>query len=106
MVDPQGLSSELANDKRPVVIDVREPDEHAQGVIPGAIHIPRGFLELRIEKAVMDRETPVVLYCASGTRSVLAARSLVELGYTNVRSLAGGFGGWKKAGLAWEMPVA
>jgi len=106
-IDPQGLSAELGTGAPPaVIIDVREADEHAQGVIPGAMHIPRGFLELRIEKAVMDRETPVVLYCAAGTRSVLAARSLVELGYANVRSLSGGFGGWKKAGLAWEMPAA
>jgi len=90
----------------PAVIDVREADEHAQGMIPGTIHIPRGFLELRIERAVPDRAAPVVVYCASGTRSVLAARSLVELGYTNVRSLAGGFTGWKRAGLPWEQPLA
>src|SRR5262249_61281049 len=75
---------------RPAVIDVREPDEHAQGMIPGTVHIPRGFLELRIERNVPDRDTPVVLYCASGTRSVLAARSLSELGSTNVTSLAAG----------------
>ncbi|MBX3161480.1 MAG: molybdopterin-synthase adenylyltransferase MoeB [Deltaproteobacteria bacterium] len=90
----------------PALIDVREPDENAQGMIPGTTHIPRGFLELRIERAVPDREAPVVVYCASGTRSVLAARSLVELGYTNVRSLAGGFTGWKRAGLPWEQPLA
>ncbi len=105
-VDAQGLNTELASSKRPALIDVREADEHAQGVIPSAVHIPRGFLELRIEKAVMDRETPVVLYCAGGTRSVLAVRSLLELGYSNVRSLAGGFGAWKKAGLPWKMPAA
>jgi molybdopterin/thiamine biosynthesis adenylyltransferase/rhodanese-related sulfurtransferase len=92
--------------RRPALIDVREPDEHAQGIIPGAVHIPRGFLELRIERSVPDRETPVVVYCASGTRSVLAARSLGELGYSNVRSLAGGFTGWKRAGLAWEQPIS
>ena len=88
------------------VIDVREADEHAQGVIPGAQHIPRGFLELRIERAVPDREAPVVLYCQGGTRSLLAVRSLNELGYTNVKSLAGGFTGWKRAGLPWEQPLA
>jgi molybdopterin/thiamine biosynthesis adenylyltransferase/rhodanese-related sulfurtransferase len=100
------LESELKNGNRPAVIDVREPDEHAQGTIPGAVHIPRGFLELRIEKAVTNREAPVVLYCQGGTRSLLAARSLMELGYTNVKSLAGGFTGWKRAGLAWETPLA
>ena len=90
----------------PALIDVREADEYAQGTISGAVHIPRGFLEIRIERAVPDRDAPVVVYCASGTRSVLAARSLAELGYTNVRSLAGGFTGWKRAGLPWEQPLA
>ena len=101
-VDPAALSNEV---NQAAVIDVREPDEHAQGMIPGTIHIPRGFLELRIERTVPDRESPVVLYCASGTRSLLAARSLAELGYGNVRSLAGGFTGWKRAGLPWEQPA-
>jgi molybdopterin/thiamine biosynthesis adenylyltransferase/rhodanese-related sulfurtransferase len=105
-IDPTGLDAALHGTRRPALIDVREPDEHAQGMIPGTVHIPRGFLELRIERNVPDRDTPVVLYCASGTRSVLAARSLGELGYTNVSSLAGGFTGWKRAGLAWEQPLA
>jgi molybdopterin/thiamine biosynthesis adenylyltransferase/rhodanese-related sulfurtransferase len=105
-IDAATLSTELANGKHPAVIDVREPDEHVQGMIPGTVHIVRGFLEQRIERAVPDREAPVVVYCASGTRSVLAARSLAELGYTNVRSLAGGFTGWKRAGLPWEQPRA
>jgi molybdopterin/thiamine biosynthesis adenylyltransferase/rhodanese-related sulfurtransferase len=85
---------------------VREPDEHAQGMIPGAVHIPRGFLEQRIERTVPDREAPVVVYCAGGTRSVFAVRSLNELGYHNVRSLVGGFTGWKRAGLPWEQPIS
>ena len=105
-VDPQTLSGELRDSRQPAVIDVREPDENAQGMIPGSVHIARGFLELRVERAVPDRETPVILYCASGTRSVLAARSLRELGYANVRSLAGGFTGWKRAGLPFEQPLA
>jgi len=105
-IEPTVLEAALRDSKRPALIDVREPDEHAQGMIPGTLHIPRGFLELRIERNVPDRETPVVLYCASGTRSVLAARSLAELGYTRVSSLAGGFTGWKRAGLAWEQPIA
>jgi molybdopterin/thiamine biosynthesis adenylyltransferase/rhodanese-related sulfurtransferase len=88
------------------VIDVREADEHAQGALPGAVWIPRGFLEMRIDKHVADRAAPIVLYCAGGVRSLFAARSLVELGYTNVKSLAGGFTAWKRAGLAWEMPAA
>jgi len=106
-IEPAVLAAALReNGKRPALVDVREPDEHAQGMIPGTLHIPRGFLELRIEAKVPDRAAPVVLYCASGTRSVLAARSLTELGYTNVMSLAGGFTGWKRAGLAWEQPIS
>jgi molybdopterin/thiamine biosynthesis adenylyltransferase/rhodanese-related sulfurtransferase len=105
-IDVATLHSQLENGSRPTLIDVREADEHAQGIIPNAIHIPRGFLELRIEKQVFDRAAPLVLYCAGGTRSLLATRSLMELGYTNVKSLAGGFSGWKKAGLAWEQPIS
>jgi len=86
------------------VIDVREQDEYVQGYIPGAKWIPRGFLEQRIEDAVPDRDQPVILYCAGGTRSALAARSLAELGYRNVKSLAGGFGAWKRAGYAFDLP--
>lgn len=85
-----------------VVIDVREADELAGGRIPGALAIPRGVLELRIEKAAPDRAAPIVLTCGSGARSALAARTLAELGYTDVRSLAGGFTAWKRAGLPVE----
>jgi adenylyltransferase/sulfurtransferase len=85
-------------------IDVREPDEVAQGIVPGATAIPRGFLESRIEEAVRDRDAPVVVYCAGGARSAFATESLKQLGYTNVVSLAGGFGAWKSAGLPWSTP--
>ena len=85
-------------------IDVREPDEVAQGVIPGATVIPRGFLESRIEDAVRNRDEPIVIYCAGGHRSAFATQSLHDLGYTNVVSLAGGFGAWKSAGLPWTTP--
>ena len=86
------------------VIDVREQDEFDQGAIPGAIHIPRGYLEMRVENAVPNRDAPVVIYCAGGTRSVFGAETLQQLGYTNVRSLAGGFNAWKTAGLPWSVP--
>src|SRR5690242_20883433 len=102
-IDVAGLA---AASPRPAVIDVREADEHAQGAIPGAIWIPRGFLEARIEKTVPDRSAPIVVYCASGNRSLFAVRSLAEMGYTNARSLAGGFKGWKTAGLPFDMPLA
>ncbi len=104
-VEVAALDAELRTNKRLALLDVREPDEHAQGTIPGSIHIPRGFLEQRIERTVPSREMPVVLYCQSGTRSVLSARTLTELGYSDVRSLAGGFTGWKRAGLPWEQPI-
>jgi len=104
-IDVPTLRAELDNGHRPYLIDVREAHEHAQGIIPSTVHIPRGFLEQRIERTVPDRETAVVLYCESGTRSMLASRTLTELGYGNVRSLAGGFTAWKRAGLAWEQPI-
>jgi molybdopterin/thiamine biosynthesis adenylyltransferase/rhodanese-related sulfurtransferase len=88
----------------PVLIDVREKDEWMEGFIPGAQWIPRGFLEQRIEDKVPEKDAAVVLYCAGGTRSALAARSLTELGYTNVASLEGGFAAWKRAGLNFDRP--
>src|ERR1017187_6717372 len=74
-----------------VLLDVRESDEWRQGHIAQAVAIPRGFLELRIEERIPDRKTPVIVQCASGTRSILAARTMPELGYENVYRMAGGF---------------
>src|SRR5205814_46351 len=82
--------------------DVREKQETDAGMLPGAKHVPRGFLELRIEETVPDRGADVVLYCAGGTRSLLAAKTLAEMGYTRVRSMAGGYSAWKDAGLPLE----
>jgi sulfur-carrier protein adenylyltransferase/sulfurtransferase len=87
-----------------VLVDVREGDEWQAGHAPGAVHVPRGFLELRIEEKVPDRQAPVVLYCAGGTRSALAARTLAELGYRDVVSLAGGFTKWKESGAPVVVP--
>jgi len=86
------------------VVDVRERDEWAEGHIPGAVHIPRGSLESRIEGVVPDRSQTVVVYCGSGSRSAFAAKTLEELGYGNVLSLAGGFTDWKRNGLPFELP--
>src|SRR5690348_15410261 len=86
------------------LIDVREGEEYNDGFIPGAVWIPRGKLELRIEDAVPDRAADVVLYCAGGTRSALAAKALAELGYTRVKSMAGGYGAWKRARLPIDKP--
>ena len=86
-------------------VDVREQDEVDQGVVPGSIHIPRGFLEMRVEDAVPERSQTVVVYCAGGVRSAFAAKALTDLGYTDVVSLAGGFNGWKNAGQSWHIPA-
>jgi molybdopterin/thiamine biosynthesis adenylyltransferase/rhodanese-related sulfurtransferase len=86
------------------VVDVRERDEWEEGHLPAAIHIPRGSLESRIEQAVPSRETPVLVYCAAGNRSAFAAKTLGELGYGDVRSLAGGFTDWKRNGFHVELP--
>ena len=96
--------SALRSDQQPLVVDVRERDEFEEGAIKDAVHVPRGYLELRIEDVVRDRSQPIVLYCAGGVRSALAARSLEELGYEHVSSLAGGFGAWKNAGLPYVVP--
>jgi sulfur-carrier protein adenylyltransferase/sulfurtransferase len=95
---------EVKASQPPVLIDVRENDEYNEGYIPGATWIPRGKLELRIEDTIGDRDQHVVLYCAGGTRSALAARALKDLGYTRVSSMAGGFGAWKQAGLPIAKP--
>jgi molybdopterin/thiamine biosynthesis adenylyltransferase/rhodanese-related sulfurtransferase len=92
------------NGAGPILIDVREKDEWSEGFIPGARWIPRGFLELRVEDQVPEPSSEIILYCAGGNRSALAARSLGELGYTNVKSMAGGFSAWKRAGLAFDRP--
>jgi molybdopterin/thiamine biosynthesis adenylyltransferase/rhodanese-related sulfurtransferase len=89
-----------------VVLDVREPDEFEQGALPEVIHIPRGHLEAQVETRIIDKSTPVVVYCAGGVRSAFAAKTLQELGYTNVVSMAGGFGKWKDEGRTWLTPVA
>jgi molybdopterin/thiamine biosynthesis adenylyltransferase/rhodanese-related sulfurtransferase len=87
-----------------VWIDVREADEWQEGHLPGAVHIPRGFLESRVEGAAPDKNTQVVVYCASAARSAFAAKTLQELGYEHVHSLAGGFTDWKRNGLEITMP--
>ena len=88
-----------------LILDVREPDEFEQGALPNVLHIPRGHLEAQIEGRALDRDQEIVVYCAGGVRSAFAARTLQELGYTNVLSMAGGFGKWKDEGRAWKQPV-
>ena len=85
-------------------VDVREQSEWDEGIVPGAIHVPRGQLESRIEGLVPDRSRELVLYCSVGSRSAFAAKTLAELGYENVVSLAGGFVDWKRNGYEVETP--
>ena len=87
-----------------VWVDVREADEWQEGHLPGAVHVPRGYLESRIEGVAPDKTQPVILYCAAANRSAFAAKTLLELGYENVHSLAGGFTDWKRNGLEIVMP--
>jgi molybdopterin/thiamine biosynthesis adenylyltransferase/rhodanese-related sulfurtransferase len=87
-----------------IALDVREPDEYEQGALPGALHIPRGHLESQIENKVLDKDTPLVVYCAGGTRSAFAADTLTQLGYTDVVSVVGGFNKWKNEGRDWSAP--
>ncbi|MDY7104204.1 MAG: molybdopterin-synthase adenylyltransferase MoeB [Actinomycetota bacterium] len=95
---------ELRRQPGVVLLDVREPDEYEQGTIPGALHIPRGNLESQIENNVPDKSTPLAVYCAGGVRSAFAAKTLAELGYTDVVSIDGGFNTWKDQGLEWKVP--
>src|SRR3954467_7334129 len=88
-----------------VVLDVREPDEYDQGAVPGALHIPRGHLESQVEGKIIDKSASVVVYCAGGVRSAFAAKTLQDLGYSDVMSVAGGFGKWKDEGRPWKAPV-
>jgi molybdopterin/thiamine biosynthesis adenylyltransferase/rhodanese-related sulfurtransferase len=97
-------TDELRKQPDAVVLDVREPSEYEQGAIPGAIHIPRGQLEGSIESKIPDHSAKILVHCASGVRSVFAAKTLGELGYTDVASVAGGFNQWKDEGREWTTP--
>src|SRR5690242_11474339 len=85
-------------------LDVRELDEYEQGMVPGSVFIPRGHLESQVENKIPNRDAPVVVYCAGGTRSAFAAKTLEELGFQDVVSMAGGFGRWKNEGRPWITP--
>jgi molybdopterin/thiamine biosynthesis adenylyltransferase/rhodanese-related sulfurtransferase len=101
-VDPSEVRDQLGNGA--VVIDVREPEEWGTGHIPGAKHVPKSFLESRIEGAA-DRDDHIILYCQSGNRSAWAARTLIDdLGFENVESMTGGITLWKDRGYDVEQP--
>jgi len=88
-----------------LLLDVREPGEFQGGFLPGAINVPRGLLEAKADPAMpphdvrlADRNQAIISYCASGARSLLAAATLLEMGFTNVKSMAGGFSAWQQEG--------
>jgi molybdopterin/thiamine biosynthesis adenylyltransferase/rhodanese-related sulfurtransferase len=87
------------------IVDVREASEWDQGHVPGAAHVSKSYIEQQIEAAAPDHDAPVILYCAGGVRSLFAAQTLAEMGYSDVASMSGGFQAWKGAGLEFETPV-
>ncbi|HXZ99052.1 MAG TPA: molybdopterin-synthase adenylyltransferase MoeB [Candidatus Binatia bacterium] len=105
-VVPEVTAQEARETIGRTLIDCREQDEWDQGHISGALHISKGFLELRIEDAVPDRGTPMTIYCASGVRSLLAGQALRDMGYREVASMSGGFNAWKQAGYDFIVPRA
>jgi sulfur-carrier protein adenylyltransferase/sulfurtransferase len=105
-IDEIGAAEARERQGDALFVDVREREEWDEGIVPGAVHVPRGQLESRIEGLVPDRGRELVLYCAGGSRSAFAAKALQELGYENVTSLAGGFTDWKRNGFPVETPKA
>jgi molybdopterin/thiamine biosynthesis adenylyltransferase/rhodanese-related sulfurtransferase len=103
-ISPQDAEGKRASGT--VLVDVREQVEWDAGYIPGAIHVPRSYLEQNIESVIPNRAAPVILYCASGVRSAYGAATLGQLGYTNVASMSGGFNAWKALGLPWTSSLA
>lgn len=103
-VTAEQVKQKLAEGRPVRILDVREQDEVANGLIPGAAHLSRAHFESRAEDVVGDKDSEVVVYCATGVRSVFAAKTLRELGYTNVTSLAGGFSRWRDLGFDFKIP--
>ncbi len=103
-VSTPDVHARLDDADAPLFLDVRETEEWQEGHLPGAVHVPRGNLESRIEALVPDRGREIVVYCAGGSRSAFAAKSLQELGYENVASMAGGFSDWKRNGYEFVTP--
>lgn len=100
--DVDRVRQELERNRDWVLLDVREKEEYREGYLPGAISLPRGFLELRVEQVLPDKSKPIIAYCAGGTRSLLAGKQLKDMGYQHVVSMAGGFTAWKSKGYPWR----
>lgn len=93
----QEVKESLDRGQRPVLLDVRGREEYEAGRLIGAVHVPRGLLEVEVEKTLPDKSRPVVVYCAGGVRSALAAQTLQEMGYRDVSSMLGGYDEWAGA---------
>ncbi len=100
-ISVQETKDMLQRNGKHLLLDVREKDEYREGHLEGAVSLPRGFLELKVETTVPEKSTPIIAYCAGGVRSLLAAKALKDMGYQNVVSMAGGYGAWKNAGYKW-----
>jgi len=96
------VKEHLGNGQVYTLLDVREKEEYREGHLGGAVSLPRGFLEIRAEQTLPDKAQPIIAYCAGGTRSLLAAKQLKEMGYQNVISMTGGYAAWKGAGYPWK----
>jgi sulfur-carrier protein adenylyltransferase/sulfurtransferase len=106
-VETASVHSDIAAGKPPyLLLDVREPGEVAQGALPGAVPIPRGMLEVQITRVTQDPAQPIVCYCGGGTRSLFAAEQLQRMGFSDVKSMAGGFRAWTQAGYPVTPPGA
>jgi phage shock protein E len=92
----------LASGEDMIIVDVRESDEYEAEHIPQAKHIPRGMLELRAAEVLPDESVRIVTHCNAGGRGSLAAKSLQEMGYTNVANLKGGLDAWREKGYETE----
>lgn len=104
-IDPAEAEAVLARGAVCLLIDVREADEYAQGHLPGAINIPRGVLEFRVEMLSEDRGAPLLVYCKTSGRAALGCLALADMGYANVRSIRGGFDHWLAEGRRVIEPV-
>ena len=105
-LEPQEVHKivQSANGNAPILLDVRENDEWRAGHLPDAVHLSRSWFELQVDDKLPDKNTPIIVYCAGGNRSALAAIDLEELGYTDVRHMSRGFSGWREAGLPIDVP--
>jgi rhodanese-related sulfurtransferase len=101
-ITPEELCQRVQEEGSWVVIDVREPEDYKGGHLPGAVNIPRGVLEMKIDEVATSEETPIVVYCGGGSRAALSAKALQEMGYRRVFSLEGGFRGWRGGGYPVE----